>query len=232
MEQYEEQFSMNENENDFFNTESTLPMAFIRKVFLTFLASLGIATIGCFIGLSHNVLPTVSKNYLPFAILEIATCFLVYYFRKQHGTNLVMLCLFTFISGLTLSPIIAAYLQLHDVAIIKEALLLTTIVFSGLTSYVFITKKDFSYLSGFLSCTLWGLIGLGILQLFFPFAGTMRLVYLYGGVLIFSGYILYDVSQIIQKKTDDYILCAVSLYLDFINLFLFILQILAGGKRK
>lgn len=230
MEQYEEQFSMNENEN--FDTESTLPMAFIRKVFLTFLLSLGVATIGCFVGLSPNVLQTVAKHYLLFAIFELAVLGLLYAFRKSEGINLIILFLFTFISGLTLSPMIFAYLQMHDVSIIKEALLLTTIVFSGLTSYVFITKKDFSYLSGFLFSALLGLLGLGILQLFFPFQGAMKLVYIYGGVLIFCGYILYDVSQIIQKKTDDYIMCAVDLYLDFLNLFILILQILAGGKRK
>lgn len=234
MEQFEDQFSMNADENTYekYNEDIDVPIMFIRKVFLTFFLSLGVATIGCFYGLSSNVLPTVAKNYAGFTLLEFAVLGLTYLLRKKHGINLVMLCLFTFISGLTLSPMIHHYLQLGESLIIQEALILTLVIFFGLTAYAFITKKDFSYLNGFLFGALLGLIVIGIFACFFPLPHFVYLIYLYGGTLVFCLYILYDVSDMIHKRANDYILCALNLYLDFINLFIHILMILADSKKK
>ena len=62
---------------------------------------------------------------------------------------------------------------------------------------------------------------------------AMRQVYALGGCLLFVLYILFDTTMILEYLTyDDYVMGAINLYLDFINLFLFILQLLMGGRRE
>lgn len=74
---------------------------------------------------------------------------------------------------------------------------------------------------------VWILIIAGIVQIFLPFSKGVQLALAVGGVIIFSGYILFDTYLIFNKySAEDYIMASVSLYLDIINLFLRILEIL------
>jgi len=215
-----------------YNSTTLAKLNFIRKVYLTFFASLLMATLGVFVGLTESIFLTVLQYQTMFVIVEVAVCLFAITVRRKPGINLLALALFTFLSGLTLSPIIAYYTAIGNVAIIKEALILTVVTFSGLTGYVFITKKDFSYLHGFLSMSLFGLIAVAIISIFFTMSPVVNLIYSYFGVLVFSGYILYDTSRILhQWQSDDYVGFALQLYLDFINLFLYILRILSSSDR-
>lgn len=80
-------------------------------------------------------------------------------------------------------------------------------------------QYDFSGMAPFLFGGLMALIATGLVGIFVPFSKTVDLVYAAGGCVIFSGYIVYD-TYLINKKLspDEYILGAISLYLDFINL--------------
>jgi FtsH-binding integral membrane protein len=96
--------------------------------------------------------------------------------------------------------------------------------------YVMISKKDFSYLGGMLFVGLITLIVAGLV-LMFVHSSMLGTLYSVGGVLIFSGYVLYDTSRIMQRlQADEAVSGAVSLYLDFLNLFLFILRLLNGRR--
>jgi FtsH-binding integral membrane protein len=67
----------------------------------------------------------------------------------------------------------------------------------------------------------------GLVQIFFPFSKGIQLALAVGGVIIFSGYILFDTYMIFNRYSpEDYVIASVSLYLDIINLFLRILEIL------
>merc|ERR1719421_1294281 len=103
--------------------------------------------------------------------------------------------------------------------LVLEALLLTGAVFASLTMYVMTTKKDFSFLGGALFSALLVLIFWGLLNSFFDFGPIQRTVFSMLGALLFIGYILYDTSMIIHHLgPDDYIIAALQLYLDIINL--------------
>ena len=107
---------------------------------------------------------------------------------------------------------------------------ITVAVFGGLTAYAFTSKKDFSFLGGMLFVGLIALIVAGIVM-FFVHAAWLSTVYSVVGVLIFSGFVLYDTSQIMQRMApEDAVMGAVSLYLDFINLFMFILRLLSSRR--
>ena len=113
--------------------------------------------------------------------------------------------------------------------LVLQALLLTAAVFISLTTYVFVTKKDFSWIGGALSMGLMILLMWSFMNMIFPvtFGGFGHSIFSMFGAVLFSGYILYDTSNIMHHMgPDDYILAAVSLYLDIINLFLYLLEIL------
>lgn len=110
-------------------------------------------------------------------------------------------------------------------------------IFSGLTIYAIQTKYDYTDKGGYLISFLLGLI---IFSIFVPFTNYSTLSILYSslGSLIFSFYIVYDTQLIIggnhrklKFRTNDYVVAAMSLYLDLINLFLMILDLLNGGRN-
>ena len=73
----------------------------------------------------------------------------------------------------------------------------------------------------------------GLVGVFVPFNSTMNLIYAIGGTLLFSGYVVYDTYLINRRLSpDEYILGAISLYLDFINLFLNILRLLSNMQDR
>merc|ERR1719387_2769853 len=113
--------------------------------------------------------------------------------------------------------------------IVLQALLLTAAVFCSLTSYVFVTKKDFSWMGAGLSMGLMVLIMWSFINMLFPvtFGGMGHMVFALLGALLFSGYILYDTSVIMHHLgPDDYIMAAVNLYLYLLE----ILRMLQGGN--
>jgi len=119
------------------------------------------------------------------------------------------------------------YFEMGMGKVVLQALMLTASVFIALTSYVMVTKKDFSFLGGGLFAALLVLIVWGFLNSFFDFGLGGRMVFSLIGALVFCGYILYDTSLVMHHfGPDDYIPAAVTLYLDIINLFLYLLELL------
>jgi len=107
-------------------------------------------------------------------------------------------------------------------------------IFSGLSLYAVQTKYDYTDKGGYLLALLLGLV---ICGLFIPFTSLpiLSIVYSSAGSIIFSFYIVYDTQLIvgghhrsIMFHIDDYVLASVSLYLDIINLFLMLLDLLNG----
>ena len=110
----------------------------------------------------------------------------------------------------------------------------TLTIFSGLTLYAWQTKYDYTTMGNCLLVCLLGLIVMGFMMWFIN-SSFIRLLYSVGGAVLFSFYIIYDTQLIIGGKhrkimfsIDDYVLAAISLYLDIINLFLFIMDIING----
>ena len=130
--------------------------------------------------------------------------------------------------GLLLSPLV----MYAPPGVLIQAGVLTGCVFGGLTLYVFVTKKDFSFLGGMLNAALWILLGVGVISLFFGgFGNTMGLAYSGFAVLLFSGYILYDTSNIMRRyPTNAHIAASIALLIDVVNLFYHIAILLMGSR--
>ena len=201
---------------------TTERLVFIKKVYSLLAMSMGTAAIGAYLG-SGPLLLLVAPNMMLFFILQIALIFFASFAARKPGLNMVALFSFTTVSGLTLGPL------LYQVgpSIAAEAFALTAITFAGLSMYVVVSKKDFSFMSGFLMTGLIVLVVGGLLNMFFIQSGMMHFVMSGASVLLFSGFILYDTSNIMRYYgTDEYVSATLALYLDVLNLFIALLSIL------
>ena len=130
--------------------------------------------------------------------------------------------------GLLLSPLV----MVAPEGVLIQAGVLTGCVFGGLTAYVFMTKKDFNFLGGMLSAALWILIGVGLISfLFGGFGNTAGLFYSGFAVLLFSGFVLYDTSNIMRRyPTNAHIAASIALLINVVNIFWYIAMILMGSR--
>ena len=203
-------------------------LSFLKRVYG--LLSLSLITgilAGTFALNNEPLLALVAKNIIWFFIAEIAMIFLCMWKRKDKTLGLVFLFGFTSLTGLVSAPLVYAY---QSVAF--PAAILTMVTFISLTSYVMITKKDFSFLKGILLVGIVLMVVGGLLNLFFFKSFGIQYYMAWGGVFLFSGFILYDTSNIIRRyNTDEAVLGALALYLDILNLFLNLLIILGGRKN-
>ncbi|MED4228824.1 Bax inhibitor-1/YccA family protein [Neobacillus cucumis] len=197
---------------------------FIPSVFRTFAVSLAIAFLGTMAG-AFVVPPGL---FMPLMILEFVMLITAFFFRRRKAVSYGFLYTFTFISGITLYPIIAYYLSTAGANVVGMAFASTTVVFTGISIYAAKSKRNFSFLSGFLLAAILALIAIGIYNMFLPLSSTGLLAYSFIGVLVFSGYVLFDISRMKHYgvRPEDVPLMALNLYLDFINLFISILRIL------
>jgi modulator of FtsH protease len=195
-------------------------MAFLRKVYGLLTLSLLTATAGAFFGQALN-----PGLMLPLFIVELVLIFFAMAVRRKPGWNVVALFAFTTVSGITLGPVMLVY----SLGAIQEALLLTVVIFGALTLYVVMSKKDFSFLGGFLITGLVVVIIGSLLNAFLFQSPAGEFVLSAGGVVLFSGFILYDTSNILRYyDVEDYTSATLALYLDILNLFLFLLRLLGN----
>ncbi len=147
--------------------------------------------------------------------------------RTAHSSaGLLVVFAITGLFGFALGPLLGKYLALANGAkIISTAFGGTGVIFLALSAYVLTTRKDFSFLGGFLMV---GLITVLVLAIANIFIGLPMLSLAISGavILIFSGFILYDTSQIIHGGETNYLYATVNLYMDIFNVFVHLLQIL------
>ena len=196
-------------------------MAFLRKVYGLLTLSLVTAALGAYLGRLF-VSPGLMLGLF---VAEIALIFVAIGVRRKPGLNVAALFAFTGVSGLTLGPVMLVY----DAAVIQEALVLTVLIFGALTLYVIASKRDFSFLGGFLITGLVVVLAGSLLNAFFFQNAAGEFAIAAGGVLLFSGFILYDTSNILRHyDVEDYTSATLALYLDILNLFLFLLRLLSN----
>ncbi|WP_024954428.1 Bax inhibitor-1/YccA family protein [Sulfurospirillum arcachonense] len=197
---------------------------FIKQTYQLFAASLLAATVGAYIGIGMAGL--IASFYWGFVILEFGLLFGVYAAKKKAGLNLILLFGFTFMSGLTLAPLLTHILGMAGGAsIIANAFMLTTVSFGGLSLFAMNTKRDFSAMGKMLFITLIVVVVASLINIFLG-SPIMQLIIASISSILFSAFILYDTQNIIRGAYETPIEGAIALYLDFLNLFISLLQIL------
>ncbi len=240
-----------------YSRAASIPVAtalpFLRKVYLLLTAGVASAIVGAMVALyvgtpslvagSGGALvapPAVAFGLVhPYVMLIgfIGTFFAANAARRIPGVNLAALLGFTFVSGLLLAPtlflvqIASSQGLTLDPSPIRDAFLLTGAAFVGLSSYVLVTKKDFSFMGAALSMGLWVIIGASLLAMFIGSA-ALHLAISSVAVLIFGGYILYDTSRLLRGGGgDDAVGAALGMFLNVFNLFLSLLNILSSRRQ-
>ena len=146
----------------------------------------------------------------------------------DSAKGIVAVFAFTGVLGAVLGPMLNHYLGMaNGPSLIMQALGGTAVVFFALSGYVLTTRKDFSFMGGFLMVGLIVAVVASIALIFFNIpAASMALSALI--VLLMSGFILFDTSRIIHGGETNYIRATVSLYLDIYNLFTALLHLLGA----
>lgn len=195
---------------------------YLPSVLRAFALSLAFAVLGMSAGVF--VPPAL---FLPLVILELVMLISVFFMRRKKAISYTFLYTFTFISGITTYPIVAHYLSIIGANAVLMAFGTTTVVFAGLAVYATTTKRDLSFLGGMLFAALLALIAISIFNIFWPLSSTGMLAFSFVGVLVFSGYVLFDFNRMKHYgvSAEEVPLMALNLYLDFINLFINILRI-------
>ncbi|GFM53260.1 MULTISPECIES: Bax inhibitor-1/YccA family protein [Pseudomonas] len=133
--------------------------------------------------------------------------------------------------GFLLGPILNRYLGMSGGAeVVSSAFAMTALVFGGLSAYVLMTRKDMSFLGGFITAGFFVLMGAVLASLFFEISG-LQLAISAGFVLFSSVCILFQTSAIIHGGERNYIMATVSLYVSIYNLFVSLLQIFGIMSR-
>jgi len=208
-------------------------LAFVRKVYsILFAQILATVIVSGVISKSSSTTVWVQNNpWIIFVTLigSLVNLGVLYWKRHSHPVNLVLLSTFTVVEAFTVGVAVSFY----ETTVVLQALLITLGVFIGLTLFTFQSKYDFSGMGPILFGGLFALLTTGLVAMFFPFSKTFELVYAIIGCLLFSGYVVYDTYQITNRLSpDEYIFGAISLYLDFINLFLSILRVLNNVESR
>ncbi|THB70486.1 MAG: Bax inhibitor-1/YccA family protein [Gammaproteobacteria bacterium] len=154
---------------------------------------------------------------------------LLFLTRYLRNSPLGLVSVFGFVGamGLSIAPTISAYLAIYANAteLIMTSLALTSGIFISLSAIAIVTKKDFGFLGKFLFIGLIVGIIAAVANIFFQIP-ALSLAISGMFVFIFSAYILYDTSRIINGGETNYIMATISLYLDILNLFLSLLHLL------
>ena len=147
--------------------------------------------------------------------------------------------LYALLTGVTFSSIFLIYTR----ASIQSTFFLTAFSFAGLSMFGFLTKRDLGPVGTFCHMGLYGIIGFSIISIFFPSmqGGQFGMIISMAGVLVFAGLTAYDTQKIkasniignegTAEDRKETIMGALTLYLDFINLFLMLLR-LFGDRRR
>jgi modulator of FtsH protease len=199
-------------------------MSFLKATYQLFAGSLLAATAGAYIGL--DMVSAIASWYWGLVILEFILLFALFAVKNKPGINLAVLFGFTFISGLTITPLLASVFAMPaGASIVAQAFLMTSVAFGGISMFAMTTKRDFSGMGKMLFIALIILIVGSVANIFIQ-APLLQLGIAMVGAVLFSAFILYDTQQIIKGGFETPVEAAIALYLDFFNLFISLLQIL------
>lgn len=144
----------------------------------------------------------------------------------NSATGIPVIFAITGLLGFGIGPMVAYYLAVNP-SIVMTALGGTGVIFLGLSGYALTTRKDFSFMGGFLMVGMLVIIGASLLNIFMGIP-ALSLTVSAGVIMIMSGFILYETSSIIHGGETNYIMATASLFLSLLNMFSALLHLLGA----
>jgi len=146
--------------------------------------------------------------------------------RNKPGLNLAALFVFTFTTGVSLVPLLSSIIGAGNGAMIGNAFLMTSVLFGSLSLFAINSKTDFSSWGKPLFIILIVVIVASLINVFLLQSPIMHIIITAGILLLFGIFTIYDTQNIINGAYESEVDAAVSLYLDFLNMFTAILQLM------
>ncbi len=213
--------------------------SFISKVYIWMGLGLLVTAITAYFTVTSGFVYTLANNTFLFYGTIIAEFGLVIYLasriqKMSAETATTAFIIYSVLNGITISLILLIYTG----ASVASTFMTTALTFGAMSAYGYFTKRDLTAMRSYLMMGLVGLIIASVINMFWA-NSTMYWIISYAGVLLFVGLTAYDTQKIkkigavvegVQATQKMAIMGALTLYLDFINLFLFLLRIL-GNRR-
>lgn len=197
-------------------------ISFLGKTYGMLALCIAAGSIGAFMSMG---LAFPQEHPFMMLFMMIGGIFLVQGVRHKPGINFIVLLAFGAITGMAISPLVGM-VAAKSGTLVTQAFMTTAVAFVSLTAYTFISRRDFSFLKGFVWVGLISIIVLGLSNYFFFESPLLALGISGMGVLLFSAFILYDTSSILRDyPNNEYIAAALTLYLDVFLLFQHVLAL-------
>jgi len=193
----------------------------LRNTYALLSMTLLFSAITAYIAIASNAAPV---SFILQIVVLFGTLFALHKFQNSIW-SIPLVFFFTGFLGYSAGPIVNFYLSMANGGeIVTTALSMTGITFLGLSAYAVSSRKDFSFLGGFLMIGLILVIVSSIANIFFAIP-ALSLAISGVGVLVFSGFILYDTGRMVNGGETNYVMMTVSLYLNIYNLFMMLLHL-------
>ena len=203
-------------------------VSFIKRTYQYFAASMLVGAVGAYIGIGS--LEFVLQYFWPIFIVEIIAVISLS-FIKQEGIKAIVLFIFTLLTGLTSAPLIASTIAMEGgTAIVGNAFAMTSFIVAGMSFFAVKTERDFTNFTTPLIIALVIIIVFSLINVFIFQSPIMSVLISAVAVLLFTMFVVHDTQKIIRGQYRSPIDGAVALYLDFINIFMSLLNIMRGGR--
>lgn len=232
--------------NEPYSTQSQMDMqaglnSYISKIYGTMFLGLLITALAAWFTASSNTMINLLYGTPAVYLFIIAELVIVFSLSARiskisYGTAQIMFYAYSIVNGITLSSVFLAY----NLGVIYTAFFTTAIAFGVMAVYGMTTKKDLTKIGNVLMMLLIGVIVASIINIFVG-NSQFDLIISFAAVAIFVGLVAYDTQKLksfYYATNGDYqmqrkigIIGALSLYLDFINIFLYLLRIFGNGRR-
>lgn len=223
------------NTQDRVVVQSGLQSTFFGKVMFAFSLGLLVSALGVYAGIYYFNQFFFTNPWLMWVVFgaELVLIFTSSKWSTQRPLNYILFSAFTFITGVTIAPLITAVIvQMQSPDLVIKAIAVTALMFTSAGLIGWTTHRSLQGLGGFLFMALIGMIIVGVVGIFLPWGNTGEMIFSGIGVLLFSAFAMYDFQMIKKYPEDRYIDAAIALYLDIFNLFLYVLRLLLAINRN
>ncbi|MBP7665702.1 MAG: Bax inhibitor-1/YccA family protein [Burkholderiaceae bacterium] len=207
----------------------------LRNTYWLLALSMVPTVLGAWVGVSTGIMASLGGGLSAILFLAGAFGFMFAIEKNKHSsTGVVLLLAFTFFMGLMLSRMLAMVLGFSNGAsLVMTAFAGTAVVFIGMASLATVIKRDLSGMGKFLFVGALILLAAGIVNIFMQSTALMMTLSVLA-IVVFSGFMLFDIKRVIDGGETNYISATLAIYLDIYNVFQSLLAILgiAGGERE
>lgn len=205
----------------------------LKNTYMLLAMTMGVSAVACGISMAVGLGQGIAL------MMNLAAIGLVWFVLPKtanSSSGIYVVFGFTALLGASLGPTINHYLAMSGGSqIVMQALAGTALVFFGLSGYVLTTKKDFSFMRGFLVTGLIVVVLCALALMVAGFFGVniagVHLALSAAIVFLMSGFILYDTSRIVNGGETNYVMATVSLYLNIYNLFVSLLHLIGATSN-